>query len=372
MTRGMSCLAFLSLLLVGTYAQECTSVVDTATEAGLSILLEAVKAAGLVDTVNNPDAGLTIFAPTNEAFEAALAALGVTAADLLGNKELLTEILTYHVLPIPYKAADFGEGRDFTTLLGANSPCGAGDVSVKPSDEGVTIAGGASTAKVVTADVEACSTVIHVIDAVLLSCPFAAEEEPTPATIVEPVVEVAKEKPVEKKCTTVVETAQSAGLTTLLAAVTAAGLADTVNNPEAGLTIFAPTNEAFAKALKALDMTAEQLLADKDLLTTILTYHVLPTSYSARQLLGKKKVTTLLEEGTVCGSGDVAATELKVRRRWLFFGPVVVIGKGSHAKVVKGDVKACTTTIHVIDFVLLPCKRKCSSRTCKKGKSGWF
>lgn len=108
---------------------ECMTVVDTAKAAGLNTLLAAVKAAGLAETVNNPDAGLTIFAPTDEAFSAALTALGITAEDLLGNTELLTQILTYHVLPTPEPSTSLAEKGTATTLLGDNSPCGEPDLS---------------------------------------------------------------------------------------------------------------------------------------------------------------------------------------------------------------------------------------------------
>ena len=124
----------------------------TATEAGLTILLQAVEAAGLVETVNDPDAKLTIFAPTDEAFLAALKALSISAEDLLGDTELLTEILTYHVLGSPFTAADFAKyphGARFKTLLGDDSSCGVGTLKIFPTREGgVSIVGGETSASV--------------------------------------------------------------------------------------------------------------------------------------------------------------------------------------------------------------------------------
>lgn len=159
--------------------EECKDVVTTATEANLTILLQAVEAAGLVETVNDPDAKLTIFAPTDEAFLAALKALSISAEDLLGDTELLTEILTYHVLGSPFTAADFAKyphGARFKTLLGDDSSCGVGTLKIFPTREGgVSIVGGETSASVVVADVKACSTIVHVIDTVLLPCPITDE-----------------------------------------------------------------------------------------------------------------------------------------------------------------------------------------------------
>jgi uncharacterized surface protein with fasciclin (FAS1) repeats len=76
---------------------------------------------------------------------------------------------------------------------------------------------------------------------------------------------------------TIYQTAKAAGLTTLVAAVDAAGLKSVLDDPNAKLTVFAPTNEAFAALLAALKLTPAQLLANKPLLTDVLKYHVLGT-----------------------------------------------------------------------------------------------
>jgi uncharacterized surface protein with fasciclin (FAS1) repeats len=74
--------------------------------------------------------------------------------------------------------------------------------------------------------------------------------------------------------------------TTLLAAVSAADLVDTLSDPDASLTVFAPTDAAFAAALDALGITAEDLLADTDLLTSILLYHVIDGAVMAETVVG--------------------------------------------------------------------------------------
>jgi uncharacterized surface protein with fasciclin (FAS1) repeats len=130
-------------------------IVDTAVAAGsFKTLVAAVQAAGLVDTLKSPGP-FTVFAPTDEAF----AKLGDAAiADLLKpeNKEKLTAILTYHVVPGKVMAADVVKIKEAKTVQG-------GVVTIDTAD-GVKI----NNAKVVKADIVTSNGVIHVIDTVLL------------------------------------------------------------------------------------------------------------------------------------------------------------------------------------------------------------
>jgi uncharacterized surface protein with fasciclin (FAS1) repeats len=133
-------------------------------DENFSTLLAAVQAAGLTDALADPDATLTVFAPTNDAFEAALAALDITAEDLLADTETLTAILQYHVLGDIVTSSDIAaagtEEIPVTTLSGEELIVvvgDAGNVTFRDQDASVT-----------TADVEASNGVIHVIDGVLL------------------------------------------------------------------------------------------------------------------------------------------------------------------------------------------------------------
>jgi uncharacterized surface protein with fasciclin (FAS1) repeats len=132
----------------------------------------------------------------------------------------------------------------------------------------------------------------------------------------------------------IVDTAVSAGnFTTLVAAVQAAGLVDTLKS-EGPFTVFAPTDAAFA-ALPA--GTVENLLKpeNKDQLIAVLTYHVIPGKVMSGDIAGKS-----LEVKTVQGSMvDVNATD-----------GVMVDG----ATVVAADIEASNGVIHVIDQVILP------------------
>lgn len=129
-----------------------------------STLIAAVDAAGLQDALADREATLTVFAPTNEAFEAALTALGLTAEELLADTETLTSILTYHVLGETVTSADLAAaGTEEITVSTLNGE----DLTVVVGEDG-TVSFADQTATVTTADVEASNGVIHVIDAVLL------------------------------------------------------------------------------------------------------------------------------------------------------------------------------------------------------------
>jgi uncharacterized surface protein with fasciclin (FAS1) repeats len=129
-----------------------------------STLAAAVEAAGLQEALSDPAATLTVFAPTNEAFDAALASLGLTAEELLADKETLTAILTYHVLGTTVTSSDIAsagvEEIPVTTLSGEEL------VAVVGEDGTVGFANQAAT--VTAADIEASNGVIHAVDAVLL------------------------------------------------------------------------------------------------------------------------------------------------------------------------------------------------------------
>lgn len=132
----------------------------------LSTLLAAVTAAG----ISIPDSNKwTILAPTNEAFEARLKKdLNTTAAALLGNKKLLTKVLQYHVIPAgAVLSSELKDNQTFTTALAGAAPL---TVRVK-SKEGKTYVkfiGATNWAKVVTADVKAGNSVVHIVNDVLL------------------------------------------------------------------------------------------------------------------------------------------------------------------------------------------------------------
>ena len=135
------------------------TVVEVAVASGsFPTLVAAVQAAGLVDVLSS-DGPFTVFAPTEDAFAAALAALDMTAEDLLGNTELLTAVLTYHVLPLaaPAEVVLTLDGQSVATVNGA-------EVTVSIDGDTVMV----NDATVVATDIAASNGIIHVIDSVLL------------------------------------------------------------------------------------------------------------------------------------------------------------------------------------------------------------
>ncbi|MDE0846840.1 MAG: fasciclin domain-containing protein [Acidimicrobiales bacterium] len=281
-----------------------SDIVDVAVAAGaFPTLVAALGAADLVDTLKG-DGPFTVFAPTEEAFAELLEALGVTAGELLANTELLTSVLLHHVVPGKVMSADLAGASELmvTTVQG-------GEVSVTEYMGSVTI----DEATVVTADIEASNGVIHVIDKVLLP----VVEEPVASDIVDLAV-------------------ASGAFPTLVAALGAADLVDTLKG-DGPFTVFAPTEEAFAELLEALGVTAGELLANTELLTSVLLHHVVPGKVMSADLAGASELMVTTVQG-----GEVSVTE--------YMGSVTI----DEATVVTADIEASNGVIHVIDKVLLP------------------
>ncbi|MFB9555079.1 fasciclin domain-containing protein [Streptomyces roseoviridis] len=120
-------------------------------------------------------------------------------------------------------------------------------------------------------------------------------------------------------------------LSTLVTAVKKAGLVDTLNNAE-NITVFAPTNDAFAKIPKA---DLDKVLADKDVLTKVLTYHVVGQKLTPEQLENGSFET--LQKGMITTTG--AGESYKVN---------------DTANVVCGNVRTANANVYIIDTVLMP------------------
>ncbi len=138
-----------------------------------STLVAALTAADLVGPFDScDDPKTTVLAPTNDAFAAALTSLGMTADQLLADKELLTSVLTYHVIAGEVPAATVVTLSEATTLNGAK-------ISIKVVDGSVILN---DSVKVTTTDIQACNGIIHVIDGVLLPPAANAPTGEMPAT----------------------------------------------------------------------------------------------------------------------------------------------------------------------------------------------
>jgi uncharacterized surface protein with fasciclin (FAS1) repeats len=152
---GVFALAAILLFSTNLKAQD-SDIVDLAVATDdLSTLVTAVKAAGLVETLQG-DGPFTVFAPTNAAFEA----LPEGVLEMLlkpENKDQLTAVLTYHVVPAEVMSGDLEDGMKAGTVEGSEATVtiNYGDVMV-------------DNANVVMADIDASNGVVHVIDAVIL------------------------------------------------------------------------------------------------------------------------------------------------------------------------------------------------------------
>ncbi|MEM6618956.1 MAG: fasciclin domain-containing protein [Pseudomonadota bacterium] len=138
------------------FAGAAKDIVDTAKAAGsFSTLLAAAEAAGIVSVLKG-DGPFTVFAPTDDAF----AALPAGTVEMLlkpENKDKLTQILTYHVVPAKVMSGDIaGKKATVATVEGSKATVDAtGDITI-------------DSANVVQTDIEASNGVIHVIDAVIM------------------------------------------------------------------------------------------------------------------------------------------------------------------------------------------------------------
>lgn len=292
----------LSAAACGNDTAPAPNIVDTLkADPKYSILVEAVVAADLAATLSGPGP-FTVFAPTNDAFAALLAELGTTKDALLGNKPLLTTVLTYHVLSGSVPRSAVPVGKAITTVQG-------GIFKIDLVGSGLAINDGRNRkSSIVATDLLALNGVIHTVDKVLL--------------------------PADKN---IVETAQAnPDFSILVEAVVAADLQGALSG--AGpLTVFAPTNAAFAALLAELGVTKEALLANKPLLTSVLTYHVV----SGRVLKADVPVGAPIK--TLQGQTFTVNASL------------VIIDQNGRSSAIKAtDVLATNGVIHVIDKVILP------------------
>lgn len=348
--RKLSSLVFVALLLLlaalPSVAQDQTIadiVVESSSAATpeFTTLLAAVQAAdpAVLEALSNPEAELTVFAPTDAAFAALAEALGEEAfAAVLADTPALTNILLFHAVPGVFSSADVvatleaGEGRfSVPTAMGQY-------IDVEQTEDGAILVNGA-VLNLEMLDIEASNGVIHVIDAVIL---------PETKTIAEIVIEATG--------------AETPEFTTLLAAVQAAdpSVVELLSDAEAELTVFAPTDAAFAALTEALGAEAlGAILADPEQLTPILTYHVVAGKVYSQDIV---TALTPMEEGAMMempewyvGMTDEGGLEILTAN-----GTTAVISATedgifiNDAQIVVTDIDAANGVIHVIDAVIVP------------------
>jgi uncharacterized surface protein with fasciclin (FAS1) repeats len=291
----------------------------------LSSLVAAVQfASDNNDLVNLLSASgtLTVFAPTNDAFDALARTLtgnqNARAADILvpANKALVKSVLQYHVLTsqVPSSAIPFGK---------AITPAGGGFFKIDlVASKPVITDGRNRKSNIITTDIAASNGVVHVIDTVLL---------PADKTVVQTAVASAPE------------------FTSLVAALQFAsdnGDLVTTLSGTGPFTVFAPTNAAFDALARELTgqptATAAALLvpANKALLRSVLTYHVLPARILKADIPVNTPITTLQGKTFVI---QAPAT-----------GVTITDGRNRVSNITATDVLNSNGVIHVIDKVILP------------------
>ena len=268
-------------------------IVTTAVEAGsFKTLAAALKAGGLVETLQGKGP-FTVFAPTDEAF-AKLPAGTVETLLKPENKAQLVSVLTYHVVAGKVAAAQVVKLDAAATVNGQR-------VNIKVEEGNVRV----DQATVVKADIHCSNGIIHVVDQVLLP-----SGDNIPAT------------------------ADKAGtFKTLLAAAKAAGLVEVLSGDKP-LTVFAPTDEAFAKLPAG---TVESLLKpeNKEKLAAILKFHVVVGRVFSNEVLSTPELKTV-QGGTLTAAMKNGAATI------------------NGAKLLTTDIDASNGVIHVIDRVMLP------------------
>jgi uncharacterized surface protein with fasciclin (FAS1) repeats len=268
------------------------SIVDIAVADGrFETLVAALQAADLAGTLAG-EGSFTVFAPTDDAF--AKLPEGTVEA-LLEDIPALTDILLYHVVSGEVMAEQ---------VVSLNSAKALNDkfLEIKVMDGMVYI----NDAQVIITDIKADNGVIHVIDTVLL-----------PAESAGSIVDIA---------------VADGRFTTLVAAVTEAGLAETLST-DGLFTVFAPTDDAFAKLPEG---TVEALLQDIPALTDILLYHVVDGKVLAETVVMLEEAETLQGE----------KVSIMVEDGMVFLN--------EESQVIITDIIADNGVIHVIDTVLLP------------------
>ncbi|UZD21395.1 fasciclin domain-containing protein [Algoriphagus halophytocola] len=270
-------------------------------DPSFTTLSAAIEVAGLEGALSGTGP-FTVFAPNDDAFGDFLSDNGLSADDILGNASL-ADILSYHVAAGSVMAADVSAGP-VTSLT--EDPF---YVSIDPNN-GVWING---NTQVIATDKMASNGVIHTLDYVITAPTQSIAEIAVAST-----------------------QASTPEFTQLVAALTRAGLVDAVSGGfEDDLTVFAPTDAAFEALYDALGVDGVDDI-DLDLLTDVLTYHVVPARAFSQDLRDGASLPTLLE-------GENLSVDL----------PGLMINDSNLVPSML-NIHATNGVIHVIDQVIIP------------------
>ncbi|MEM8528389.1 MAG: fasciclin domain-containing protein [Bacteroidota bacterium] len=266
-----------------------------ADDSQFSTLVSALERVDLVGVLNG-SGPFTVFAPTNNAFDA----LGVDLATI--SDEALSEILLYHVFGAQVNAGDIAEGQTYLGMAAATGPNGTNLSLLVENTAGKVIING--DVNVTATDIIGKNGVIHVVDKVIMPMDIVGHA------------------------------AANANFSELVGALGAAtGDLVTVLSGDGPFTVFAPLNSAF----EAISSTVAGLSADQ--LSKVLTYHVAAGNVRSTDLSDMMEVTTVNGETFTINLGsEVTITD----------------AQGNTAKILLTDVQATNGVIHVLESVILP------------------
>eukprot|EP01024_Parvocaulis_polyphysoides_P039856 TRINITY_DN360_c0_g2_i4.p1 TRINITY_DN360_c0_g2~~TRINITY_DN360_c0_g2_i4.p1 ORF type:complete len:485 (-),score=107.97 TRINITY_DN360_c0_g2_i4:1839-3293(-) len=302
----------------------------------------ALEAVGFEDFPKGP---LTIFVPTEDAFQDALSLLGFSslpqAVSTEANRQQLLSVLIFHMVQGYFPSSQIVSGEPLTSL-------GTSSLIPELNGEELEIGSKVNSGIVIAADVsETCDFAVHIVDTVLL--PFAVEGQDSlqsgrKRSLSNP--ENIEQTDEVKECITLADVfASRPDLEVLLEVASAAGLDAVLNDPAQKITFFAPVNAAFDDLTAALGESSEAVLSNEEYLNAVLAYHALDGAYASKDLLPGESFPTLVKSrGTSALELTVADTE----------SDIVILGQGSSAVVLEADIPACDSIIHVVDTVLLP------------------
>lgn len=333
-------LALLLLLVVAPGAaqddEEATVYDVISGREDLSTLKMIIDSAdpGVVEVLSDPDAQLTLFAPTNEAFETAFSDMGLDQAALLEAPTDLAMILAHHTVPMFLTTEEFSEFNDeiYLGTLMPNWPL------VYFSDG---IGSGNDFGKFVETDIIAWNGAIHIIDSVLppdlelMRDYYREVNEDYDSTMMRIIFDAANsDDPTYTILTQLVTQSDDAFIYNFLDGIPGVGSA---------YTIFAPTDAAFEAIFEELGFSgAEEALQDPDELSFVLGYHILPGNYASEYLLCQE----CHEEG---GFEAVTVSGIPVAFTW---DDDTVLING--IPVIAVDQFGFNGVIHTIESVLLP------------------
>jgi len=308
-----------------------TTILDVVnSREDLSVLASVVAAVdpSIAETLSRTDIpGLTLLAPTNEAFTRLGLYFDVDLAFFVEYPEVTANLLRYHVLTGFFSLSDISvnNGGFILTSLPDTS------MRVTVNENGTVRL---NIADVIEGDVRASNGRIHVIDDVIFTS--ALDEEIT-AAVVE--YKAAEEEIANLPADSVVGLVRdTADLSILFDVIFAAGQYELLRDGFP-FTVFAPTNAAFEALFATLGVTADEALANTDLLRTVLRYHILEDELSAEALVGLagSTIETLNGEGVIVGTTEEGGVILN-----------------DSVNVVTADVVGFNVTVHIVDAVLVP------------------